>query len=90
MIQYKRTKMECGRTRVRILCLCSTSGRPTEKRFGIRRRIAESMSFGRFVAPKTNILSVLDVRPSHKLDNRESTESTKRQIDGQTDRRTDI
>lgn len=37
------------------------------KRFGMRRKIATSMSVGRFVAPSTNIRSFDDVRPSHKL-----------------------
>ena len=54
-------------TKVRILVRCSALGSPTAKRLGIRRRMAESISFGRFVAPSTRILSVPDNRPSQRL-----------------------
>lgn len=56
-----------GRTRVRILSRWSTSGRGSGNRLGIRRRNAGSMSVIRFVAPRINILSVSESRPSHSL-----------------------
>ena len=43
-------------------------GKPTANRLGIRRRIALSMSFGLFVAPRTTMRSEPDRRPSHNLE----------------------
>lgn len=55
-------------TSLRILRRWFESGNLIEKRLGIRRRIAESMSFGRFVAPRTRIrVSLFVARPSHNL-----------------------
>ena len=60
------------RTNVKIRFRCEASGRRTANRFGIRRRMAESMSFGLFVAPSTIIRSLLESSPSHSLQNRVS------------------
>ncbi len=54
-------------TKDRIFVRCSRSGRPTAKRLGILRRMAESISFGLLVAPRTRILSVPDSNPSQRL-----------------------
>jgi len=43
------------------------SGSPIPKRLGILRSMAESISLGRLVAPRTRILSVPDINPSHNL-----------------------
>jgi len=59
------------RTSVKIRFRCEASGRRTANLFGIRRRIAESMSFGLFVAPNTIIRSLLESNPSHNLHERE-------------------
>jgi len=56
-----------ARTRDKILNLCSASGRATANRFGMRRKMAGSISPGLFVAPNTSILSDPDVKPSHEL-----------------------
>ena len=55
-------------TSLRIFARCSRSGNPIPKRFGIRRRMAESMSLGLFVAPRTRIRSVAESKPSHSLE----------------------
>lgn len=54
-------------TKDSILNRCSAFGRPTANRFGMRRKIAGSMSIGRFVAPRTIMRSSPDVNPSHDL-----------------------
>lgn len=44
------------------------SGNLMEKRFGMRRRMAESISFGRLVAPSTRMrVSLFVARPSQRL-----------------------
>jgi hypothetical protein len=56
------------RTRSRIFLRCSQSGSRIANRLGIRRRIAGSISLGRFVAPSTIIRVFSPVRrPSHCL-----------------------
>ena len=67
VIQHGRVQVGMTRTRFKILSRCSRLGRLTGKRCGIRRSIAASISLGRFVAPRTIILSVPDSRPSHSL-----------------------
>ena len=59
-------------TNVKIRLRCESSGRRTANRFGIRRKMAESMSFGLFVAPSTIIRSLLESSPSHSLQDRVS------------------
>jgi hypothetical protein len=60
--------MGSERTRSRIFLRCSRSGSRIANRLGIRRRIAGSISLGRFVAPSTIIRVLSDVRrPSHSL-----------------------
>ncbi len=54
-------------TNVRIFSRCAASGKERGNCFGIRLRNAGSMSRILFVAPKINILSEPERRPSHKL-----------------------
>ena len=67
--QSSRSEIEEGQvlTNLRIFARCSRSGKPIPKRLGIRRRMAESMSLGLFVAPRTRIRSVAESKPSHSL-----------------------
>ena len=67
-------------TSLRIFARCSRSGNPIPKRLGIRRRMAESMSLGLFVAPRTRIRSVAESKPSHSLEKKHPWESDQSNI----------